>query len=153
MKKKILLSFLILFACAFGVLLILGQGSKEITLEDIRREDRENFVAKLSDYGNNFILERDSLLRIYKDAVKAEDYQTALMTLREADSAFYRYMQSVSVVSIKEYIKPFGLFKVLNYGDIDSVDAYVYDKNDGFARMLFSIQREYVERRNEAALR
>ena len=120
---------------------------------DVDKERVERFTSALETHGKEFIVQRDSLLEIYRDAVKVEDYQTALTTLREADTVFYEFMQSVSAMTIEEYIKPFGLFKVLNYGDIDSVDAYVYDKNDGFARLLFSMQGEYVERRNEAAVR
>ena len=149
MKKKIFIAIGVVFL--FGVLFYLSGGLNRPI--DIDKERMERFTSALETNGKEFIMQRDSLLRIYKDAVKAEDYQTALTTLREADSASYRYMQSVSVLSIEEYIKPFGLFKVLNYGDIDSVDAYVYDKNDGFARLLFSMQREYVDRRNEAAMR
>ena len=147
-KKKKMILIAIGLMVFFGAMYYLtGAWNKPIDI------DRERFTSALEIQGRDFIVQRDSFLRIYKDAVKAEDYQTALTTLREADSVFYGYMQSVSALSIEEYIKPSGLFKVMNYGDIDSVDAYVYDKNDGFARLLFSIQREYVERRNEAALR
>ena len=119
-------------------------------------EAHRSFLESVSLQSELFLERRDSLAWAYGNAVADGDYDAAILTLYEMDSVFQGYVKVMSIRVIIEYMRLFRMKELMEHGDRDAVEKYLYDKNESYIELLMFTQdvfRDYLSTMEERRIR